>query len=101
MPDVSLFTASEPLGQDLKVVIKYSVEVNGLPVYQESYDARKIAAELKEDRQKAIELWARRIEGVAGCLERTGFSACLTRCLVDGTCFDSGQAPREREAKRT
>ena len=27
----------------MKVVIKYSVEVNGLPVYQESYDVEKLA----------------------------------------------------------
>jgi hypothetical protein len=38
MPDVGLFTATEPLARDMKVIIKYSVEVNGLPVYSETYD---------------------------------------------------------------
>jgi len=35
MPDVGLFTATDPLPKDYKVVIKYSVEVEGLPVYRE------------------------------------------------------------------
>ena len=35
MPDVGLFMATDPLPKDYKVVIKYSVEVEGLPVYRE------------------------------------------------------------------
>jgi hypothetical protein len=44
MPDVGLFTATEPLPKNAKVVIRYVVEVEGLPVYTETYDAEKIAA---------------------------------------------------------
>ena len=49
MPDVGLFSATEPLSKKMKVVIKYSVEVEGLPVYQESYNVDTIAAELAKD----------------------------------------------------
>jgi hypothetical protein len=51
MPDVGLTTAQEPLPADVKVIIKYSVEVGGLPVYQETYDVDKLAAELAADRR--------------------------------------------------
>ncbi len=84
MPDVGLFTASEPLGKNLKVIIKYSVEVEGLPVYSESYDVDTLAEELKKDETKATDLWARRIKCVIACRREKGFSSCVTRCLVDG-----------------
>jgi hypothetical protein len=84
MPDVGLFTATEPLAKDMKVVIKYSVEVNGLAVYNESYDVDKLAEELKEDEAKTVEIWSRRIKCVVACRDRRGFSACVTRCLTDG-----------------
>ena len=74
----------------MKVVIKYSVEVNGLPVYQESYDVEKLADELKENEAKAVELWSRRIKCVAACRSRKGFSSCVTRCLTDGQACDCG-----------
>ena len=90
MPDVGLFTATEPLSKDMKVVIKYVVEVNGLPVYSESYDVEKLADELKEDEAKAVEIWSRRIKCVVGCRERRGFSACVTHCLTDGHACDCG-----------
>jgi len=90
MPDVGLFSASEPLDPDYKVVIKYSVEVNGLTVYQESYDADKIEKELREDEERAVRSWARRIKCLVCCRKRKGFSACLTRCLIDGKCADCG-----------
>jgi hypothetical protein len=35
-------------------------------------------------------LWARRIQCVAACRNRHGFSACLTRCLTDGQACDCG-----------
>src|SRR5947209_14197428 len=60
MPDVGLFTATEPVSGEMKVVIKYSVEINGLPVYSESYDVDTLAKELEQDEPKAVELWARR-----------------------------------------
>lgn len=90
MPDVGLFTATEPLSKDMKVIIKYSVEVNGLAVYSESYDVEKLADELKEDEAKAVEIWARRIKCVVACRKRPGFSSCVTRCLSDGKACECG-----------
>lgn len=90
MPDVGLFTATEPLPKKAKVVIKYVVEVEGLPVYTETYDADKIANELKQDEAKAVALWSRRIKCVVACRERPGFSSCLTRCLTDGQACECG-----------
>jgi len=90
MPDVGLFTATQPLDEDAKVIIKYSVEVNGLPVYSETYDVAKLAEELRTDPEKAIAVWSRRIRCVTSCRQRPGFSACLTRCLTDGQACDRG-----------
>ena len=90
MPDVGLFTATEPLSKDMKVVIKYSVEVNGLAVYSESYDVETLADELKEDEAKAVEIWSRRIKCVVACRKRSGFSSCVTRCLSDGQACECG-----------
>ncbi len=84
MPDVSLHTATEPLASDARVVIRYSIEVEGLAVYQESHDVRKLAVELHADRAAFIELWFRRVECVAQCLESDSFSARLTGCLARG-----------------
>jgi hypothetical protein len=85
MPDVGLTTASNPLPPDAKVIIKYSVEVEGLPVYQESYDARKLASELADDRENFKELWLRRAEGVIKSLDKPGFSAAVTAYIARGT----------------
>ena len=90
MPDVGLFTATEPLPKSYRVVIKFSVEVEGLPVYTETYDADQLARELKEDETKALEIWSRRIRCVAACRQRRGFSGCVTRCLTDGCAADCG-----------
>jgi len=90
MPDVGLFTATEPLAKDMKVIIKYSVEVNGLPVYSETYDVEKLADELKEDGAKAVEIWSRRIKCVVACRNRPGFSSCVTRCIADAQVRDCG-----------
>lgn len=90
MPDVGLFTATEPLSKDMRVIIKYSVEIDGLPVYSESYDADKLARELQKDEAKAVEIWARRIKCVVACHDRSGFSSCLTRCLATGQACDCG-----------
>jgi hypothetical protein len=95
MPDVGLFSATEPLSDDMKVVIKYSVEVNGLPVYQESYSVDTLAKELEEDEERAVRLWARRIKCVVACRKRNGFSGCVTRCLEDGECADCGHENAE------
>lgn len=90
MPDVGLFTATDPLPPDARVVIKYSVEVEGLPVYNETYDVAKIAAEIAENKEEAVARWFRRLKCVVDCRHRKGFSACLTRCLADGTACDCG-----------
>ncbi len=90
MPDVGLFTASEPLSKKMKVVIKYSVEVEGLPVYNETYDVDTLAKELAEDEAKVVEIWSRRVKCVVACREKRGFSACVTRCLTDGNACDCG-----------
>ena len=96
MPDVSLFTATEPVASDIPVIIRYSVEVGGLPVYNESYDVDKLAAEFEEDEEKAATLWLRRLKCVIAARKRGGFSAALTRCLVDGvSCEYGSQEPQE------
>jgi len=84
MPDVGLTTSTEPLPEHARVVIKYSVEVEGLPVYQESFDVDKLTQELSQNRELAKELWFRRIECVVNCRYRNAFSASLTYCLSEG-----------------
>ncbi len=84
MPDVGLTSATQPLPSDAKVIIKYSVEVEGLPVYQETYDVDKLAAELTADRSRFKELWVRRVECVVDARKKHAFSASLTGCLADG-----------------
>ena len=96
MPDVGLFTATAPLSDDMKVVIKYSVEVNGLPVYQESYDVDKLAEELQQDEGRTVEIWSRRIKCVVACRQRSGFSSCVTRCLADGMACECGHERCEK-----
>ena len=96
MPDVGLFTATEPLSKDMKVIIKYSVEVEGLPVYSETYDVDTLAKELKKDEAKAVEIWSWRIKCVAACRDRAGFSSCLTRCLSDGSACECGHRDCEQ-----
>ncbi len=90
MPDVGLTTAAAPLGPDLRVIIKYSIEVEGLPVYNESYDVSKLEAELLEDEQRVLALWARRLKCAVACRRNPGFSSSLTRCLADGHCAAYG-----------
>jgi hypothetical protein len=90
MPDVGLLTFTEPLPSNAKVIIKYSVEVNGLPVYTETYDVTRIEKELKKEPSQVKTNWLRRIQCVVCCRKRSGFSACLTRCLADGNCCEKG-----------
>lgn len=84
MPNVGLTTASEPLPTNAKIIIRYSVEIEGLPVYQETYDADKLVSELKKDRESFKELWLRRVEGVAKARHSPEFSATLTRHIARG-----------------
>jgi hypothetical protein len=95
MPDVGLFTAAKPLDSDYNVIIKFAVEVEVLPVYQESYDVKTLERELKEDPERFAAIWMRRIKCTVHCRKRPGFSACVTRCLMDGACGDLGHARLE------
>jgi hypothetical protein len=90
MPDVGLTTFTEPLPKGARVIIKYSVEVEGLPVYTETYDVKTIEKELADDEETVVRNWVRRIKCAVGCRKRHGFSACLTRCLADGNCCALG-----------
>lgn len=85
MPDVGLFTAGDPLKSSYKVVIKYSVEVEGLPVYNESYDVDTISKELEKDPQAAAEAWLRRLHGPVEARDKPNFSACLTSFVATGS----------------
>lgn len=84
MPDVGLTTATELLDPSYRVIIKYSVEVEGLPVYQESYDVAKLREELERDEAAFANLWLRRAKCVIACRDQPAFSASLTRCLAEG-----------------
>lgn len=84
MPDVGLTSAAETLDPKYKVVIKYTIEVEGLAIYSERYDVAKLRKETKEDEQKARENWFRRLKCVVECRNLHGFSACVTRCLLKG-----------------
>lgn len=95
MPDVSLFTATEPVPEDTPVIIRYSVEVGGLPVYNESYDVDKLASELEQDKNKLLGFWARRLLCPIKTRQLHGFSAALTRCIADGHVCDCGADPGE------
>lgn len=90
MPDVGLLSSDEPLKPSHKVVIRFSVEVDGLPVYNESYDVDKIRQELAQAREETLRRWSWRLLGTAYCRDQQGFSACLTRSLVDGQGCASG-----------
>ena len=72
------------------MIIRYSVEVGGLQVYNESYDVDTLAKEFKKDEAKALALWARRLKCPIEARDRPGFSAALTRGLGDGVCCDYG-----------
>jgi hypothetical protein len=90
MPDVSLFTATKPVPDDTPVIIRFSVEVGGLQVYNESYDVDTLAKDVKRDKEKALALWCRRLLCVIEARNRPGFSAAVTRCIADGQCCDYG-----------
>lgn len=93
MPDVSLFTATEPVPSDTPVIIRYSVEVGGLQVYNESYDVDKLASEVARDKARALGFWARRLLAPIATRERPGFSAALTRAIADGHVGNCGADP--------
>src|SRR6187431_3165239 len=90
MPDVGLFTATAPVPKNTPVVIRFSVEVGGLQVYNESYDVDTLAKEVEKDKDKALALWARRLLCVVEARGRSGFSSAVTRCIADGQCGDYG-----------
>ncbi|MDB6120675.1 MAG: hypothetical protein JWO08_4456 [Verrucomicrobiaceae bacterium] len=84
MPDVGLFTATQPIDPETKVVVKYSVEVGGLPVYQESYNVDTLASEWEEDGARAEVLWLRRLHGPIKARKMPKFSTNLTQWLAEG-----------------
>jgi hypothetical protein len=90
MPDVGLLTATKPVPSSTDVIIRYSVEVGGLQVYNESYDVKALAKELKKDRKKVLQLWERRLLCAVEARDRPGFSSALTRCIADGNACDYG-----------
>jgi hypothetical protein len=85
MPDVGLTTATDPLDPKLRVIIKYSVEVEGLPVYNETYDVAKLTEEVAQDRALAEKLWLRRLHSPIEARDQPAFSATLTTKLASGT----------------
>ena len=95
MPDVGLFTAGEPVAPETKIVIKYAVEVGGLPVYQESYDVDKLCSELEEDGAKALRLWQRRLLAPVECRKMPKFSANLTSVLACGKAPYNSSEPED------
>ena len=84
MPNVGLFTSSDPLPPEALISIRYTVGVEGLPVYTEFYDVRKLADELKSDREGAVEAWTRRLEAPVHAREEPEFSAQLTAHIHRG-----------------
>jgi hypothetical protein len=66
MPDVGLTSSAEPLKEEYKVVVKYTIEIEGLPIYTESYDAAKLRKGSETDEQTLREYWFRRVECVIG-----------------------------------
>lgn len=96
MPDVGLLSSSAPVSGDTRVIIRFSVEAGGLPVYNESYDVDTVAVELAADEAAVLAAWERRLLCTVESRARPGFSAALTRCLTDGKCCDFGhQACKE------
>ncbi len=85
MPDVGLTTATQPLSREYRVIIKYSVEVEGLPVYNETYNVDTLAKELKWDEETVQKLWLRRLRAPIEARRERAFSATLTTKLAEGT----------------
>jgi hypothetical protein len=73
-----------------KVIIKFVVEADGVPVYTEHLDADDIANEMTTQAEAVTQGWIGRIKCVICCRKKAGFVACLARCLVDGKCCDGG-----------
>ena len=90
MPGVGLLTFTKPLASSSKVIIKYTIEIDDLPIYTETYDVDKLRGELQSDEKTVLRNWIRRLKCVVGCRKRHGFSSCVTRCLADGQCCDKG-----------
>lgn len=89
MPDVGLTTATEPLSPNCCVIIKYTVEVEGLPVYTETYDVAKLAEEVTRHKALAERLWLRRLWAAVEARNAPAFSATLTHKLAHGTAEES------------
>lgn len=95
MPDVGLLNSTQPVSPDIKMVIRFSVEVGELPVYNESYDVDTLIKELELDPASVEKAWLRRLHCVLESRRRPGFSAAVTRCLTDGCCCDFGHVEKD------
>jgi hypothetical protein len=51
MPDGGLTSSAERLKEEYKVVIKYTIEIEGLPFYTDSSDAAKLRKEVEAAEQ--------------------------------------------------
>lgn len=85
MPEVGLFSAEKPLKSSYTVRIRYAVEVEGLPVYSETYDVDTLRQELKADPEAAAEAWLRRLKAPCEARDKPHFAACLTTLIATGT----------------
>ena len=74
-----------------KVIIKYIVEADGVPIYTEHLDVDDLESEMTTQSDAVIAGWGRRIKCAICCKKKSGFGACFIRCLVDGKCCDSGE----------
>lgn len=81
------------------MVIKYSVEVEGLPVYNESYDVDTLIKEYKKDPEKAEQLWARRLKAPVECRLSPMFSSAVTTYVATGENPHQPQPKVTKEAK--
>ena len=60
--DVGLTSSGERLKEEYKIVIKYTIEIEGLPIYTENYDAAKLRKEVEANEQTLREYWFRRVK---------------------------------------
>jgi len=93
MSDAGLLSATDPVDPDTQIVIRYTVEIGGLPVYQESYDVDTLSEDLEEDEQKTKSMWLRRLSGPVECRRLPKFSANLAEWLAEGQASHLSSTP--------
>jgi hypothetical protein len=75
----------DPLPPGTRIKIRYIVEVEGRPVFNEVYDADRLDRELKTAPEAVKELWLRQVQAPVVCRQARGFPAALTQYTEDGT----------------